>query len=29
MIQGMDELVRVLTGHRPRFIVNPEIFGRR
>ncbi|MBN1835040.1 MAG: C-terminal binding protein [Spirochaetales bacterium] len=27
MIQGMDELVGVLTGHRPRFIVNPEIFG--
>ena len=29
MVQGMDELVRVLTGHRPRFVVNPEIFGRR
>jgi D-3-phosphoglycerate dehydrogenase len=29
MIQGMDELVRVLADHRPRFIVNPEIFGRR
>jgi D-3-phosphoglycerate dehydrogenase len=29
MIQGMDELVRVLTGRRPRFVVNPEIFGRR
>ncbi|MBN1837189.1 MAG: C-terminal binding protein [Spirochaetales bacterium] len=27
MVQGMDELVGVLTGHRPRFIVNPEIFG--
>ena len=29
MIDGMDELQRVLTGKRPRFIVNPEIFGRR
>ena len=27
MIQGMDELVRVLAGHRPRFVVNPQIFG--
>ncbi len=27
MEQGMDELLRVLTGHRPRYIVNPEIFG--
>ncbi len=25
--QGMDELIRVLTGYRPRHIVNPEIFG--
>jgi D-3-phosphoglycerate dehydrogenase len=29
MIDGMDELERVLKGHRPRFIVNPEIFGHR
>jgi D-3-phosphoglycerate dehydrogenase len=29
MIDGMDELERVLQGHRPRFIVNPEIFGRK
>jgi D-3-phosphoglycerate dehydrogenase len=29
MIDGMDELERVLKGKRPRFIVNPEIFGRR
>jgi D-3-phosphoglycerate dehydrogenase len=29
MVQGIDELVRVLAGHRPRFVVNPEIFGRR
>jgi len=29
MIDGMDELERVLCGRRPRFIVNPEIFGRR
>jgi D-3-phosphoglycerate dehydrogenase len=27
MVQGMDELVGVLNGHRPRFIVNPEIYG--
>ena len=27
MTQGMDEIVRILNGHRPRFIVNPEIFG--
>jgi len=27
MEQGMDELIRVLSGHRPRHIVNPEIFG--
>jgi D-3-phosphoglycerate dehydrogenase len=29
MIDGMDELERVLKGKRPRFIVNPEIFGRK
>jgi D-3-phosphoglycerate dehydrogenase len=28
-VDGMDELERVLNGKRPRFIVNPEIFGRR
>ena len=28
-IDGMDELVRVLQGKRPRYIVNPEIFSRR
>jgi len=28
IILGMDELVRVLQGHRPRYIVNPEIFGK-
>ena len=27
MVQGMDELVRVLKGYRPHYIVNPEIFG--
>lgn len=27
--QGMDELVRVLQGKRPRYVVNPEIFSRR
>jgi D-3-phosphoglycerate dehydrogenase len=27
MVQGMDELLNVLAGHRPRYIVNPEIFG--
>jgi D-3-phosphoglycerate dehydrogenase len=27
MEQGMDELIRVLNGNRPRYIVNPEIFG--
>ena len=27
MIDGMDELERVLRGQRPRFIINPEIFG--
>jgi len=26
---GMDELVRVLKGHRPRYIVNPQIYSRR
>jgi D-3-phosphoglycerate dehydrogenase len=29
MVQGMDEAQRVLSGRRPRHIVNPEIFGRR
>jgi D-3-phosphoglycerate dehydrogenase len=29
MVDGMDELERVLRGKRPRFIVNPEIFGHR
>jgi D-3-phosphoglycerate dehydrogenase len=29
MVQGMDEVVNVLAGHRPRYIVNPEIFGMR
>jgi D-3-phosphoglycerate dehydrogenase len=29
MEQGMDEVVRVLKGHRPLFVVNPEIFGMR
>jgi D-3-phosphoglycerate dehydrogenase len=29
MIDGMDELERVLQGKRPRYIVNPEIFGRK
>ncbi len=28
-VLGMDELVRVLSGKRPRYIVNPEIFSRR
>lgn len=28
-IDGMDELVRVLQGHRPRHVVNPQIFSRR
>lgn len=28
-IDGMDELVRVLSGRRPRYVVNPEIFSRR
>jgi len=26
MVQGMDEVLNVLAGHRPRYIVNPEIF---
>jgi len=29
MVLGMDELVRVLTGLRPRYVVNPQIFSRR
>lgn len=29
MTLGMDELVRVLTGYRPRYVVNPQIFSRR
>jgi D-3-phosphoglycerate dehydrogenase / 2-oxoglutarate reductase len=29
MEQAMDELVRVLQGKRPRYVVNPEIFSRR
>ena len=29
MVDGMDELERVLQGRRPRFIVNPEIFGHK
>ena len=29
MEQGMDEIVSVLNGHRPRFVRNPEIFGIR
>jgi D-3-phosphoglycerate dehydrogenase len=28
MEQGMDEILRVLSGRRPRYITNPEIFGR-
>lgn len=28
-ILGMDELVRVLSGKRPRYVVNPQIFARR
>jgi len=27
MVLGMDELTGVLSGHRPRYIVNPVIFG--
>jgi phosphoglycerate dehydrogenase-like enzyme len=26
---GMDEVVRVLNGKRPRFVVNPEVLFRR
>jgi len=26
---GMDEIVRVLNGKRPRFVVNPEVFFKR
>jgi D-3-phosphoglycerate dehydrogenase len=29
MEQGMDELIRVLKGKRPRYIVNPKIFGKK
>ena len=29
MAQGMDELIRVVNGKRPRYIVNPEIFGMK
>jgi D-3-phosphoglycerate dehydrogenase len=29
MEQGMDELIRVVNGQRPRYIVNPEIFGMK
>lgn len=29
MEQGMDELIRVLKGQRPRYIVNPEIFSMK
>jgi len=29
MIQGMDEVTRVLNGFRPRFVVNPQILGRK
>lgn len=29
MVLGMDELVRVLQGKRPRYIVNPRIYSRR
>jgi D-3-phosphoglycerate dehydrogenase len=29
MVLGMDELVRVLQGLRPRYVVNPQIFSRR
>jgi D-3-phosphoglycerate dehydrogenase len=27
MEQGMDEIVAVLNGRRPRYVRNPEIFG--
>ncbi len=26
---GMEELTRVLTGHRPQYVVNPEVLGRK
>ncbi len=29
LTQAMDELVAVLQGHRPRYVVNPHIFSRR
>lgn len=29
MEDGMDEIVRVLSGHRPRYIVNPEVLWKR
>ncbi|MFW6180894.1 MAG: C-terminal binding protein [Spirochaetota bacterium] len=29
MEQGMNEVIRVLNGKRPWYIVNPEIFGRK
>lgn len=29
MIQGMDEMIRVLSGRRPHHVVNPEVFARR
>lgn len=29
MVEGMDEVLRVLSGHRPRYIVNPEIFWKK
>jgi D-3-phosphoglycerate dehydrogenase len=29
MVQGCDETVRVLNGLRPRFIVNPEVLGKK
>jgi D-3-phosphoglycerate dehydrogenase len=28
MVQGFDEVIRVLNGFRPWFIVNPEVFGK-
>ena len=29
MVHGMDELINVLNGRRPKYIVNPEIFGMK
>jgi D-3-phosphoglycerate dehydrogenase len=29
MVQAMDELLRALQGKRPRWAVNPEVFGLR